>query len=300
MADQREDPQDFIDQLHRIFRVMNVKEKEAVELAAFQLLDIAILWFIAGLAPELTEACATAALQDSMDISQIQAFAQNIERGRHRQQGTERTESGQHKKMRFVRSQEKSQGSYRPQYFERPPSPPPPQLQGYRYDRWRESQSSAGRGRGRGKGSISGSNQNRIYALAGRQDQESSPDVVIACYATVDCRTKIARFHFPGEPVLEWVGNIATPRGAEIPTLQSIPVVKEYTDVFLDELPGAKVPTLQSIPVVKEYADVFPYELLDISPEREIDFGIDLLPGTHPISIPLYRMAHAELKELKE
>ncbi|XP_070056433.1 uncharacterized protein [Nicotiana tomentosiformis] len=36
--------------------------------------------FIAGLAPELTETCATAALQDSMDISQIQAFAQNIER----------------------------------------------------------------------------------------------------------------------------------------------------------------------------------------------------------------------------
>uniref|UniRef100_A0A1U7W2I1 Uncharacterized protein LOC104221953 n=1 Tax=Nicotiana sylvestris TaxID=4096 RepID=A0A1U7W2I1_NICSY len=38
--------------------------------------------FIAGLAPELTEACATAVLQDSMDISRIQEFAQNIERGR--------------------------------------------------------------------------------------------------------------------------------------------------------------------------------------------------------------------------
>ncbi|XP_070039544.1 uncharacterized protein [Nicotiana tomentosiformis] len=43
----------------------------------------------------------------------------------------------------------------------------------------RESQSSAGRGRGRGRGSSSGGNQNRIYALASRQDQESSPDVVI-------------------------------------------------------------------------------------------------------------------------
>nr|XP_009802368.1 PREDICTED: uncharacterized protein LOC104247917 [Nicotiana sylvestris] len=37
--------------------------------------------FIAGLALELTEACATAVLQDSVDISQIQAFSQNIERG---------------------------------------------------------------------------------------------------------------------------------------------------------------------------------------------------------------------------
>ncbi|XP_070032372.1 uncharacterized protein [Nicotiana tomentosiformis] len=42
---QREDPQDFIDQLHRIIRVMHATEKEAVELAAFRLRDIAILWY---------------------------------------------------------------------------------------------------------------------------------------------------------------------------------------------------------------------------------------------------------------
>ncbi|XP_070002363.1 uncharacterized protein [Nicotiana sylvestris] len=34
--------------------------------------------------------------------------------------------------------------------------------------------------------------------------------------------------------------------------------------------------------------------------DREINFGIDVMPGTHPISIPPYRMASAELKELKE
>ncbi|WMV54832.1 hypothetical protein MTR67_048217 [Solanum verrucosum] len=41
-------------------------------------------------------------------------------------------------------------------------------------------------------------------------------------------------------------------------------------------------------------------DLLGVPPEREIDFGIDLLPDTQPISIPHYRMAPAELKELKE
>ncbi|XP_070039802.1 uncharacterized protein [Nicotiana tomentosiformis] len=95
--------------------------------------------FIAGLAPKLIEACATAALQDSMDISRIQAFTQNIERGRHQLQGTKRTESGHRKRMRFSRSQKQSQGRYRPQYFERPPRPPPPQLQGYRYDCYTQS-----------------------------------------------------------------------------------------------------------------------------------------------------------------
>ncbi|XP_070041216.1 uncharacterized protein [Nicotiana tomentosiformis] len=68
---------------------------------------------IAGLSPELIQAYATAALQDSMDISRIQAFAQNIERGRHRHQGTERAEQGQRKRMSFPKSQEQSQGSYR-------------------------------------------------------------------------------------------------------------------------------------------------------------------------------------------
>ena len=32
-------------------------------------------------------------------------------------------------------------------------------------------------------------------------------------------------------------------------------------------------------------------------PDRDIDFGIDLLPGTQPIYIPLYRMAPPELKD---
>ena len=34
-------------------------------------------------------------------------------------------------------------------------------------------------------------------------------------------------------------------------------------------------------------------------PNREIDFCIDLEPGTCPISIPPYHMAPAELRELK-
>ncbi|XP_070014428.1 uncharacterized protein [Nicotiana sylvestris] len=37
-----------------------------------------------------------------------------------------------------------------------------------------------------------------------------------------------------------------------------------------------------------------------MSPDRDIDFGIDLIPGTQPISIPPYRIAPTELKKLKE
>ena len=51
--------------------------------------------------------------------------------------------------------------------------------------------------------------------------------------------------------------------------------------------------------VVRDYMDVFPNELLGLPPSREVEFTIDLLPGTAPISVAPYRMALMELKELK-
>ena len=53
------------------------------------------------------------------------------------------------------------------------------------------------------------------------------------------------------------------------------------------------------MPVVCEYPDVFPEELPGLPHVREVEFGIELVPGTTPISIAPYRMAPTELKELK-
>ncbi|XP_055822073.1 uncharacterized protein LOC129890566 [Solanum dulcamara] len=61
---------------------------------------------------------------------------------------------------------------------------------------------------------------------------------------------------------------------------------------------NSKGPTLASVPIVNEFSYVFPNDLLGVPPIREIDFGIDLLPDSKPISFPPYRMAPAELKEL--
>ena len=58
--------------------------------------------------------------------------------------------------------------------------------------------------------------------------------------------------------------------------------------------------TQEEVPVVCEYPDVFPEELPGMPPDRDIEFVIDLLPGTGPIAKRPYRMATDELKELKE
>jgi hypothetical protein len=55
----------------------------------------------------------------------------------------------------------------------------------------------------------------------------------------------------------------------------------------------------ESISVVEEFMDVFPEELPGMPPEREVEFYIDLIPGTAPITKRPYRMAPTELAELK-
>ena len=62
---------------------------------------------------------------------------------------------------------------------------------------------------------------------------------------------------------------------------------------------GKEGTILDEIPVVREFLDVFPDDIAGLPPEREVEFTIDLIPGTEPISIPPCRMALAELRELK-
>ncbi|MCF8701904.1 hypothetical protein L3054_11000 [Corynebacterium sp. MC-10] len=127
-------------------------------------------------------------------------------------------------------------------------------------------------------------------------------DWLSSCHANVDCLRKVVYFHFPGGPVLEWFGRMASPRGKFISYLKARKLIRKgclYHLVRVHDV-EAEVPTLQTIPVVNEFPEVFPEELPGLPPEREVEFPIDLLPGTQPISIPPYRMAPAELKELKE
>ena len=56
---------------------------------------------------------------------------------------------------------------------------------------------------------------------------------------------------------------------------------------------------LEDILVVREFLDIFPDDLPGIPLDREIEFQIELAPGTEPISKAPYRMAPLELKELK-
>jgi hypothetical protein len=61
----------------------------------------------------------------------------------------------------------------------------------------------------------------------------------------------------------------------------------------------AIIPEIQDISVVCEFPDVFPEDLPGLPPERDVEFVIELKPGTTPISRSSYRMPPNELAELK-
>ena len=56
---------------------------------------------------------------------------------------------------------------------------------------------------------------------------------------------------------------------------------------------------LKDIPIVREYLTVLPEDLTNLSPDREVEFFIALIPGAAPISKAPYRLVPRELKELK-
>ncbi|GKE63210.1 hypothetical protein Tco_1513577, partial [Tanacetum coccineum] len=57
---------------------------------------------------------------------------------------------------------------------------------------------------------------------------------------------------------------------------------------------------LEDIPVVKEFLEVFPEDLPGLPSVRQVEFQIDLIPGTSPIARAPCRLAHSEMQELSD
>jgi hypothetical protein len=77
--------------------------------------------------------------------------------------------------------------------------------------------------------------------------------------------------------------------------LLSIPILAKTTGRIYEAI----IPEIKDILVVCEFQDVFPEDLPGLPPERDVEFVIELKPGTAPISRRSYRMPPNELAELK-
>ncbi|KAA3480574.1 DNA/RNA polymerases superfamily protein [Gossypium australe] len=86
-----------------------------------------------------------------------------------------------------------------------------------------------------------------------------------------------------------------------VSALKAERMVRKGCEAFLAFISAleAKELTVKDVRTVRESSDVFLEELLGLPPDREVEFNIDLLSETAPVSIAPYRMAPKELVELK-
>ncbi|GJX36111.1 hypothetical protein Tco_0247668 [Tanacetum coccineum] len=57
---------------------------------------------------------------------------------------------------------------------------------------------------------------------------------------------------------------------------------------------------LEDIPVVREYPEIFPEDLPGLPPVRQVEFQIDLIPGAAPVARAPYKLALSEMQELSD
>ncbi|XP_070018077.1 uncharacterized protein [Nicotiana sylvestris] len=127
-------------------------------------------------------------------------------------------------------------------------------------------------------------------------------DWLSSCYAIVNCHAKIVRFEIPNERSFILRGSQVPETCKIVSFIKAQRLLKKGCLGLLAIVNDTRKETvsIENVPVVREFSDVFPEDLPGLPPVREIDFGIDLIPDTQPILIPPYRMAPAELRELKQ
>ncbi|KAL2226403.1 UNVERIFIED_CONTAM: Transposon Ty3-I Gag-Pol polyprotein, partial [Sesamum indicum] len=127
-------------------------------------------------------------------------------------------------------------------------------------------------------------------------------DWLASNHALVDCQTKDVMLEVNGQMKTVIVGERKVIPNCLIYVVTAFNLIKEGCEAYLASVHDTmKVsPGVLDVPVLREFPDVFPDELPGLPPYREVDFQIDTIPGAAPISIAPYRMAPSELKELKK
>ncbi|KAL0553609.1 hypothetical protein IC582_007509 [Cucumis melo] len=126
-------------------------------------------------------------------------------------------------------------------------------------------------------------------------------DRLAANHASIDCSCKEVAFNTPLNASFKFKAEGSRSLPKVISAMRASKLLNQGTWSILASVVDTREVdvSLSSEPVVRDYLDVFLEELLRLPPHREIKFSTVLEPGTVPISIAPYRMAPAELKELK-
>ena len=121
--------------------------------------------------------------------------------------------------------------------------------------------------------------------------------------AVIDCEWQLVTIRDPSGGVLTVYGEGTRPDSAFCSAARARQSLQQGCSGFVayvvDTRVGAERPsTVEEVPIVREFPDVFPEELPGVPPERQVEFHIDLIPGAAPIAKAPYRLAPPEMQEL--
>jgi hypothetical protein len=119
----------------------------------------------------------------------------------------------------------------------------------------------------------------------------------------IDCILKQVTLTPWGEGKVTYVGSRERSLPPTILVMQARKLIVGGDQVFLAFVVAPTMQAkknLEDIPVVCKYLDVFLTDYFGLPPQKEVEFGIECVPGTNPISKAPYRMASSKLKDLKK
>ena len=119
--------------------------------------------------------------------------------------------------------------------------------------------------------------------------------------ASIECRRRRVVFNLHDEKYFVFVGEMRKKNKMFLSTLEARKLLAQGCTGFLANIVDKRkeVKTkIDEVPILGEFPEVFPEDLPGLPPDREIEFEIELVPGTNSISKAPYRMAPAELQEL--
>ncbi|GJZ85824.1 putative reverse transcriptase domain-containing protein [Tanacetum coccineum] len=117
--------------------------------------------------------------------------------------------------------------------------------------------------------------------------------------AKILCDEKVVHIPIDGETLIIR-GDRSKTRLNLISCIKTEKYISRGCQVFMIQVMEKKADEkrLEDISVVKEFPDVFPEDLPGIPPIRQVEFQIDLIPGAAPIARTPYRLAPSEMQEL--
>ncbi|GJW36683.1 putative reverse transcriptase domain-containing protein [Tanacetum coccineum] len=118
-------------------------------------------------------------------------------------------------------------------------------------------------------------------------------------HAKILCDEKVVHIPIDGETLIIR-GDRSKTRLNLISCIKTERYISRGCQVFMIQVMEKKSDEkkLEDIPVVKEFPDVFPEDLPGIPPVRQVEFQIDLIPGAAPVARTPYRLAPSEMQEL--